>query len=358
MARNIFISILGTGYYSETNYYLASKENVVKTNFIQDASLELRAKSWGVMQEGDGVYFDITHAFRSIPMLVMVLINYAKFLKNIEVKSITYGNWESKDSENYSPIIELIAFSNLQDWTSAANEFINFSDVDRLSQLTKNDLLPLLREFQGRDKPIEEIKKLNNNLPVFVDNIITCRGKEIFKNEAGLRIIENLNSISKVVIKPLEPILFKLKDKIKAFNNTKNHFNGLHATKWCIDNHMYQQGYTILEETMINLVCDEIQIDFNDRDNRMIVSSCFKVIKGKIEKSHWTGILKEKSGLAQIIITKSKLVYLISDEFAEVVGIRNDINHAGFSNRDTKANKIKTNLAKIYQKVINKIENQ
>ncbi|MDD3962408.1 MAG: TIGR02221 family CRISPR-associated protein, partial [Bacteroidales bacterium] len=46
------------------------------------------------LEENDEVYFDITHSFRSIPMLCMVLLNYAKYLKNITVKGIYYGAFE------------------------------------------------------------------------------------------------------------------------------------------------------------------------------------------------------------------------------------------------------------------------
>ena len=46
-----------------------------------------------VLEPRDSLYFDVTHGFRSLPMLTLVLINYAKFLKSIEVKSITYGNY-------------------------------------------------------------------------------------------------------------------------------------------------------------------------------------------------------------------------------------------------------------------------
>lgn len=40
------------------------------------------------LKEEDQLYFDITHGFRSIPMLNMVLMNYAKLLKGITVKGI------------------------------------------------------------------------------------------------------------------------------------------------------------------------------------------------------------------------------------------------------------------------------
>ena len=48
------------------------------------------------LQEKDELIFDITHGFRSLPMLNMVLINYAKLLKNITVKGIYYGAFDAK----------------------------------------------------------------------------------------------------------------------------------------------------------------------------------------------------------------------------------------------------------------------
>src|SRR5690606_16601888 len=56
---------------------------------------------WSIFQKivdnvhtGDIIYLDITHAFRSIPMLGMVLLNYLKALHRIEVKAIYYGAFE------------------------------------------------------------------------------------------------------------------------------------------------------------------------------------------------------------------------------------------------------------------------
>lgn len=59
---------------------------------------------YNLLEDGDQLYIDITHSFRSLPMLITVLINYAKRLKDIEVKSITYGNYEvSKNNNGYKP---------------------------------------------------------------------------------------------------------------------------------------------------------------------------------------------------------------------------------------------------------------
>ena len=42
------------------------------------------------IEKNDNVYFDITHGFRYQQMLVMNILNYAKVLKNINIKSIDY----------------------------------------------------------------------------------------------------------------------------------------------------------------------------------------------------------------------------------------------------------------------------
>lgn len=79
---------------------------------------------WGIfneifnqIEEGDELYFDLTHSFRYLPMLVLVLNNYAKFLKNVTTKHISYGNYEARNtSKNEAPIVDLLPLS-LQDWT-------------------------------------------------------------------------------------------------------------------------------------------------------------------------------------------------------------------------------------------------
>lgn len=78
------------------------------------------------IEEGDHLYVDLTHAFRYQPMLMLVLTNYAKFLKNIKVMHISYGNYEAGvqagsttaiDGKDIilAPIVNLLQLSQLQD---------------------------------------------------------------------------------------------------------------------------------------------------------------------------------------------------------------------------------------------------
>ncbi|WP_425505358.1 CRISPR-associated DxTHG motif protein [Thermosulfurimonas marina] len=46
------------------------------------------------LSEGEEVFFDITHSFRSLPMLNLVALSYARVLKGIRIRGIYYGAFE------------------------------------------------------------------------------------------------------------------------------------------------------------------------------------------------------------------------------------------------------------------------
>lgn len=92
---------------------------------------------YNFLEEGDELYFDLTHAFRYQPMLLLVLGNYAKFLKNVKIVYMGYGNYESavKDAKTgmlVAPIMDLLPISILQDWAFAAGQFIRSGNADEL----------------------------------------------------------------------------------------------------------------------------------------------------------------------------------------------------------------------------------
>ena len=82
-----------------------------------------------VLAHGDEVVFDITHAFRSIPMLAIIILNYSKVLKNIQLQRIQYGAFEALGpafkvkeipiDQRVAPLIDLTPLVTLSDWTMA-----------------------------------------------------------------------------------------------------------------------------------------------------------------------------------------------------------------------------------------------
>ncbi len=284
-----------------------------------------------LLHENDNLFFDITHSFRSIPMLLMVLLNYAKFLKKINVKAITYGNFEGRNKvSNNSEIIDLTSFSLLQDWTSGANDFITFGNVKKIASLSLKEIEPLLIIAKGDDKNLTSLRKLSKLLPKFVAKIQSNRGVLIIENKDGKQIVDYLDQIKEISIKPLIPLLEVISKKMHHFRSVDDINNGIQAVNWCIEHGLTQQGITILKETITTLVCNEMELNYRIELHRNIVDKCFYVMHKKIEKKEWDPYLLENSVLANSILQKSLLIPMLIDEFNTISQIRNDINHAGF----------------------------
>ncbi|MEA3494913.1 MAG: TIGR02221 family CRISPR-associated protein [Bacteroidota bacterium] len=308
------------------------------------------------LKVNDKVYFDITHAFRSLPMLLMVLINYSKFLKNIEVKSITYGNHQA-EKDGYSPVINLTAFSQLQDWTSASDEFINFGSVDKLVDLSFAEINPILKESKGKNASATTLKKLNKELPSFVKNIQTSRGMNIILNKEGSEINKIFTEFKQDNIKPLSPILEKISKVLLPFNEAENIKNGFFAVSWCINNGLIQQGITLLKESITTFICDELNIDYKEEKNRNIVDSAFKIVNEKIDEEDWKGDARENKNITKIVIKESKYLLLLNKEFNTISSIRNDINHAGFKeNSIKKPDKFEKMLNELLCEILKKLK--
>lgn len=421
MARKIFISILGTGYYEPTKYFFDKiSENVIKTRFIQETTIkkfccdwvekdkififltesarttnwespaqkenkkesypglnevlkeiELKAKItdidipdgknekeiWEIFQiifnqleENDKVYFDITHGFRSLPMLLMVLINYSKFLKNIVVKSITYGNHQD-EKDGYSPIINLTAFSQLQDWTSAADEFINNGCSYQLDKIIRKEA----EQKAGAEK--QNLQKFTKELSNLLLSFSTVRGKEIYSGN----IFKNLNNeIDKLIeintLNPLSPIIEEVKNKIKDYSTEYNIENGSKAIEWCVEHKLTQQAFTLGQEHIISVLCDNFSLDYTKKEHREIVSSTLGIInkKNDISKNKLSKVLKDNYKLFEDL-KKNQVFKDLAKDYGELSRFRNSINHAGMIG-DIQAISFEKNFNKFYSKIIDTLK--
>ncbi len=442
MARKVFISVLGAGFYEECVYEKEKDEmfrggdrfHSSKTRFIQQATLEyLNTKEWGendaayilvtkksketnwhetittrmnrknneiepylglervikdmnlpfktkavdipdgkdekeiweifetiidenngIIQDGDELYFDLTHGFRYLPMLVLVLGNYTTFLKKTKKCSITYGNHEMRDDHDVAPIIDLLPLATLQDWTFAVADYLENGYAEKLQQLGNDMLRPILR---NRDKMTEEQKQDAQNMRDLVNNIKamalerqTCRGIPVMDSKIVKSVRVNINNIQESVISALTPLIKKIDNSLEDFDSEPNVFNTFAAAKWCYNNHQYQAATTFIEEGIISFFCLRNNIDYKNEYLRDLVTTVFSVKKTVRplpleevrledgEEPYFQNLLNDP------LLLDSKLV----DWFTDFIDMRNDYNHCGFRS-------IKRTPLKVV-KITNKIE--
>lgn len=422
-ARKVFISVLGTGLYSEC-FYVKDEFKSNNTRYAQEAILDLcKTKEWQTsdtaiilltsfakktnwdvksrihkdfgeieykglkyiiedlnlpfhvdeveipdgknedemwkifttifekLQEDDELYIDLTHSFRYLPMLLLVLSNYAKFLKGVKIKHLSYGNFEAKDREtNEAPISDLLPLTVLQDWTFAAADYLKNGNIDSLSGLSKNAFTPILKETQGKDESANNLRNLIQSLEKTIQDFQTCRGVNIIKSTNIAKVKESLKNIESTFIEPLNPLIKKFSDAINEFSEAGSIQNGFNAAQWCYEHGLYQQSATILQENIVSYFCAKHKIPINNDNERDIINKAMKILSIKIENDESKWIVEETQ--------KDKIREIINDEevndretytsFDSLTELRNDINHSGMrsSKSPKEANKIKISLDK------------
>lgn len=224
------------------------------------------------LKSGDELYFDLTHSYRYLPMLVLVLGNYAKFLKGVKVKHISYGNYEARNPEtSEAPLMDILPLTMLQDWTFAAADLIQNGNIKKLQELKEdNALVPLLRERGKKniDRRVAEgyldgyIESLRN----FLYDMKLCLGSNILSGASINQIRDCHEQVSEVfeqVIAPIPPIIGKIQQSLHSFETTNTMYpesirNGYEAAKWCYDHQLYQQAATILDENITTDFCQRL----------------------------------------------------------------------------------------------------
>lgn len=366
MARKVFISVLGTGYYeackyrrgnfvsSETRFiqqatleYLKVKNNwttknaegdvidrivilltdgAKETNWSKDTKTRLNRKSemqepytrleqilldmklpcpvetihipdgkteeemWTIfkrlydaLRPKDELYFDLTHSFRYLPMLVLVLGNYAKFLKNVLVKHISYGNYEARNMEtNEAPLMDILPLSTLQDWTFAAADLIQNGNIERMQELREAQQLV--------DEPFTGYV---NSLQNFLQDMKLCQGPNILQGNTINQISryhQEVIGMLEQVIAPIAPIVKKIQISLRGFENTdashtESLLNGYEAAKWCYDHQLYQQAITILDENITTHFCNLLGTDKYSYNQRTASNALLRY--GEYREKDW-----------------------------------------------------------------------
>ncbi|MCF8349057.1 MAG: TIGR02221 family CRISPR-associated protein [Bacteroidales bacterium] len=298
----------------------------------------------------DDVYIDITHGFRYLPLLTIVLMNFAKFLKSVTIRHISYGNYEGRNEQDEAQIVTLTSFSELQDWTSAAASFIKTGDTFDITKLIENE-------------------ELNRIFRKFSDIHTVVRGKDLYAGKIQAQLASMLKNSKLESPAPFEYIKKEIIKKVELYNdNILN--NGLVSIGFCIDHNLIQQGFTLLDEFVITYVLFRIDYNWGNLYYRNAISSClsisnkerfdFSIYENALQKDLEQGkiTLDEKIRYFHDVNRIIEAAFLLPEikKLANIMkrvshGSRNDINHAGMREEPREANLFKDSLLKHYDSI-------
>lgn len=253
-----------------------------------------------VLKYYDEIYFDITYAFRFIPMFAMSLFHYSQFINHTKIVKVRYAMLEGiedlqdkRGAKEEVQVLDLTPLIQLQDWTYATATYLENGNANSLIKLAKDE---------GKNDFAVALKD------VMLD-FQTCRSIPIVKGTHIKELVDNLpNFGNDVRKKPFNNLVGQIKKEVSGFKHDasstiddENVNNGYKAAIWCFNNQLYQQAITILKENLITerIVTEEPHRDWrngygpNRTDTINEVKNYLKdrYIKQQLDKEHQKPLL-------------------------------------------------------------------
>lgn len=308
----------------------ASIEEVVIPELKNEEELwRIFEKMFEFIPEKAEVLLDITHGYRSMPLLGAVILDYARSLKHIKVLGIHYAAVEARQGD-VVPIVDLSRLDRLFRWNRAVELFIRSGDASGLEGLMGETARYADKEAkQGLSLPAE--KRLCSNLRQAHELLATVRGEHILQGKPFLFAKKALDELAETggYASPMLPLYDLIRARVAPFKENSSE-NLIHAISLCIGYGLIQQGITLLQESIITILLSMHDLDVKSRDQRDAVSRYFKYMFSPSD--YLTDPRKEEKYADAIeTVQDDPLCESLGGAFNALRDLRNNINHASFT---------------------------
>lgn len=218
-------------------------EEEINFNIAQVLSVEQ------YLHSGDELIVDITHSFRSLPMLLMNTLIYLKNVskKKINISHITYGMLDITRELGYTPVIDLKKVMDVNEWISASYSFMEFGNAYKIAKLLEAEnstsQAKVLRDFSN-------VKNLNDI-------------QAIERQVQRLNSVSHLSPIAEITVRPV------INNITTTLSNAGSHSKfQFRLAYWHYSIHNYSSAYISLVEAIITYVCEQEDLDYSNKEKR------------------------------------------------------------------------------------------
>ncbi|MEG3064664.1 TIGR02221 family CRISPR-associated protein [Acetomicrobium sp.] len=289
------------------------------------------------VNEGDKIVLDITHAFRSIPMLVLTIAAYLRRTKGVIVEYIVYGAYEARkpfnnppNPEDRAPIFDLTQLLDLLDWISGAEFLLQRSDAILLAERLRNIHQRAWQSRSSNDELPRRLQTVATKLQSLSQALQLARPRDAMQYAHDLLPLLNQTALEvKRWAKPFAVILEQIRSEATKFAHKEpEHLDKDNLGKQlAIIEHFVEKGLLIqavllAREWVVNWTA--LQHGKGDWLNRNYREQEIEKTLGVAAKECW-------NSQANVPEWFNKLIN--SDEVAglwnELTNLRNDLAHCG-----------------------------
>jgi CRISPR-associated Csx2 family protein len=300
---------------------LSPIHNIPESNSPEDI-WQIFQKVNDCLDDGDSVIFDITHSFRSVPVVALISVSYLRIVRQVKIEKLLYGAFEAKNQEtNETPTFDLLPIVSLLDWTTATDQFLKTGNAEALASLLHSSH--------------SQTEQLASNIKEIAQGLQLLRPMDVMKESAILpKRVKEATSIISQSIPPFSALLervvedygkFSLENPEDFINNSKESLlRQLDMIEWYVTKEQTVQALSLAREWLPSLLCYYFNIDPLDKINReemeLLLTGGKIKDKESIYLQQWNDIPKPK---------RKKVNNLWGGEF-NLANLRNDALHAGF----------------------------
>lgn len=301
--------------------------NIPETNRPEDVWMIFQEVT-NLLDSGDRVIFDITHSFRSVPIVALLAVSYLRVVRDVKIEGLLYGAYEARNTKNETPIFDLLPIVSLLNWTTATDQFIKTGDAETLANLLKDNN--------------SQSEKLSKNIQNIAQGLKLLRPMDVMRESANLtKYIQEANPVISESIPPFSTLSDRIVEDYGKFgladpeNYTENSktalLKQLQMIEWYAEKQQIVQALSLAREWLPSLLCDHFgldpQVDRPHRDemelllNGGTIKRNGEIIRQSLYLEQWKNLDRAKIKRLKNLWGGSKF---------NLANLRNDALHAGF----------------------------
>ncbi|MEM3553567.1 MAG: TIGR02221 family CRISPR-associated protein [Candidatus Bathyarchaeia archaeon] len=310
-----------------------------------------------IVNEGDEILLDITHAFRSIPFIVFAVAAYLRRTKNVTIRHVVYGAYEAREPfrtppqpTDRAPIFDLTPLLDLLDWLSGAEFLLRRSDATLLAERLKQIHGEAWRERTGDELP-KKLQSLGNTLANFSRALHLARPTDVMNfARTLLRILDEVKPEVERWAKPFGVILEQVRAEAAKFAHempdrldAENLRKQLALIEHYLDKGLIMQAVTLAREWVVNWVAlqrgcgDWLERNYREEIEKALGGAAAKLRSQQACVPNWFVQLPKSQEVAQL--------------WDWLTDLRNDLAHCGMRKDAAGIGRIEQRAKEIPQKL-------
>jgi len=268
------------------------------------------------VDEEEEVIFDITHSYRSIPIIILLSIAFLKVVKNCRLKGLYYGAYDAKistgDGMEIAPAFDLTPFIVMLDWIQGAYDFKNYGEAGMLADILQKIQKKAILESKGE---IPSLGSLGSSILNITRTLKLNRTRELVSAlNTFIRILERKDIITDQIGRFAAPMLLLLDHIRESFSSLiEGDFTtqAVNLVAWHVAHGNNLQAISYMRELIVSKTMLELmQMDEKDQ-------YC-------LEKR------QDAEQLLNRLSRQQKSSLLVPRLWSRISQLRNDMNHCGF----------------------------